>query len=209
MRASLQHAGEKVLVLTWGALTSSGNALDTRIVFTMCQAAEASKGATVQGELYKVLAWSFEALHGGRRPSSDHTGATFSPNSARGRRAGSPLLTHHGEPAGANFAEVRGDWRYLKETMHLREHYGKTQVCHRCKATKKPGPRHFGHFGRAHPLRQTAVRHDAWAQAQLQSMSPCPLLAVPASGWSCATLIECTRSIWACCKWPSPRPCTR
>ncbi len=172
-------AGEKVLVLTWGALTSAGGAPDTRIVFTMCQATEASKGATVVPKIYKVLAWSFSALASGCWPTTDHEGAVFPPDSARGRRAGSPLLVHNGKLVGGKFAEMRGDWKYLKETMHLHEHYGKTQVCHRCKASKAPGPRHYGHFGRTHPLRGTAVSHAAWSRAQLQSTSPCPLIGVP------------------------------
>ncbi len=77
------------------------------------------------------------------------------------------------------FAEMRGDWKFLKEALHLQEHYLAVRVCHRRSACKWGRHAFYSHFGVDAPLRRTLRRHDDWAQAQERSGHPTPLLNLP------------------------------
>ncbi len=134
------HAGEKVTILTWGSLTSKGPALDSRIVFTMLKASEGSGAANVEAEVYRVLAWSFRALDIGARPDTDRHGVPWPPGSQRQAVAGQPLWIRRGRPVCMRFSELRGDWKFLKEALHLQEHYLAVRVRHRCSACKWGAP---------------------------------------------------------------------
>jgi hypothetical protein len=66
--------------------------------------------------VYGIIKWSFECLATGRWPLADHLGNSFPRRSVRARLAGQPLLA----PGWVGlFTEMRGDWKFLKETFHL------------------------------------------------------------------------------------------
>ncbi len=175
-------AGEKVLILTWGALTLPKAAtLDTRIVFTMLKASEAGHGASVQSVAYKVLVWSFKALARGVYPECDHDGAPFGQDHhpKRARLAGQPLTLLGGQPVGGRWHEMRGDWKFLRESLHLRQHYGcKGRVCHLCHASRTPGPQYMGDFSRAASHRSIVTQAE-FAKEQRATGHPTPLLEIP------------------------------
>ncbi len=103
----------------------------------------------------------------------------FKPGSRRARLAGTPLCTLGNRPIGALLHEVRGDWKFLRECLHLKEHYNsKGRLCHRCFATKRRGPQHFGDFRRTAPSR-ALVSHQEFERAQRARGNPTPLLDMP------------------------------
>ncbi len=171
-------AGEKVLVLTWGSLTCHGGPRDSRITFSMVKGSEATRGANVQEELYKVLVWSFQRLAAGKYPAEDHTGQPFNAQLRR-ELAGHALYTLQGHTVGGRFAEMRSDWKFLKESLRLEQHYGRNNVRHRCAAQKRPGVLHYANFGQDAALRSTRRSHERWAAHQRSRPWCSPLLALP------------------------------
>ncbi len=172
------HAGEKVLVLTWGSLTSNGSPLDSRLVFTLLRHSESLFGANVEDQAYDVLVWSLRALAQGFHPRRAHDGSDFT-DPRRLALAGAPLVLEGGARVVGIFRELRGDWKYLKEVLHLQQHYLRNNVCHKCPATKKEGPNFFADFRRCAGHRGKLRTHHAWAHEQRAQARPCPLLGVP------------------------------
>ena len=181
-------AGEKVLIITWGSLTVPENpTLDTRIVFSMIKGSEGSlkRKATVQGEAYRVLTWSFRALAHGYYPTHDHAGVPFSTNHhpERFALAGKPLALLRGQPVGARWHELRGDWKFLREACHFTEHYNckRRGMCHLCKAMFSPAHEDFfGDFSRAAPFRDLTTHGDFVETQRTRPKPPAtPLLELP------------------------------
>jgi hypothetical protein len=129
------HGQEQVLVITWGSVALKQCTFDSRIVFTMLRVASILDSATTMHTVYRVLQWSFKALSDGKFPDADHNGKLFSKAHHKHRflMAGKDLA---GGMCGA-FAEMRGDWKYLKEALHLQQYYGSRDlICHRCNVLK-------------------------------------------------------------------------
>ena len=85
--------------------------------------------------VYKVFAWSLNALSIGKFPAADHNDVKFSKDHhpERFAKVGHDLA---GGLCGA-YAEMRGDWKYLKEALYLKQFYGrKDLICHRCAVLK-------------------------------------------------------------------------
>ncbi|MCP4245062.1 MAG: hypothetical protein GY772_31365 [bacterium] len=128
------HGDEKILVVTWGSVATALPTLDTRVLFAMAKDSEMAKPASLQ-TLWRVLAWSFCCLADGVYPAADHDGRPFGPGHHPGRAAlaGKPLTVegHRG-----CWAELRGDWKFLRETLFLRNFYGTPNICHLCSARR-------------------------------------------------------------------------
>ena len=169
------HGHDKVLVVTWGSVAVDGPTLDTRICFTMLRDAEAVSGITRE-KLYDVLVWSFAALAAGVFPAADENGRAFGPahHPARARMAGRPL---HPRKLRGVWAELRGDWKYLRECLHLKDHYLAHRCCHLCDAfTEDSSSSDF----RPHaPVRATRVSAADWP-ACCKHHGTSPLLRMPA-----------------------------
>ena len=119
---------EQVLVITWGSVVHKQCTLDSRIVFTMLKVADIVPNDTME-TIYNVLRWSFQALADGEFPAADHLGQLFSKthHPQRFKMVGKKLA---GGMVGC-WAELRGDWKWLKEALHLTHHYGLTDfICH-------------------------------------------------------------------------------
>jgi hypothetical protein len=122
---------ESVLVITWGSVAVYGPTLDTRLLFSVVKVNEMIKPDTLQ-ECYSVLRWSLEALARGRYPDRDHRDVLFSPTHHPERfRWAKELIA--GEMVGA-WSEMRGDWKWLAESLYLQTHYGTPGICHLCRA---------------------------------------------------------------------------
>ncbi len=175
------QGGGKVLVLNWGALSCpTSSTMDTHLVFTMMDVKHTKRGAGVLPEAYQVLCWSFRALAEGRHPSRDHRGNPFRQGSQRAKLAGRPLFTHRGLPVRGRFEQMRGDWKYLREALHLQEHYScPSRICHMCTASKTPGPMCMLDFRRRASHRACLQTHARWAAAQQATGQPTPLLQMP------------------------------
>ena len=169
------HGTDTVLVVTWGSLAVQGGTRITRICFTMLRDADAVPGVTRE-KLYEVLVWSFNSLAAGVFPKADENGRGFGPehHPNRARMAGRPL-----HPAGMRgvWSELRGDWKYLRECLHLRDAYNTKRCCHLCDAFKED---FSSQYIRPHaPVRATRVSAADWMQCEKHRGSS-PLLHLPA-----------------------------
>lgn len=82
--------------------------------------------------LLQVVAWSFQAMASGIYPSRRHDGTLFETPSdtARRKMAGQPL-GHR-----AVLAEIRGDWKFMKEVFKFPGWNSQSGICWLCTCTK-------------------------------------------------------------------------
>ena len=168
------HGQEQVLVLNWGSVVSVLPTLDSRIVFTMVKTRDILAGpeGTMQ-TLYGILTWSLNALSSGYFPDVDHNGHAFT-DKWRRDRAGQRLA---GGYVGC-FAELRGDWKWLKEALYLQHHYGlDTLICHKCRVQKfgSVGMR-YSNFKQSAKHRETLHAHREWMSMYTAAAIVSPLL---------------------------------
>ena len=102
---------------------------------------------------YQVYVWSLQWAGLGVYADRDHLGKLFSAthHPARWKVAGERIC---GEYVAA-FSELRGDWKWQKEALHLREHYNVNRMCHYCRAHKRIRRLIYTQFSRSSRLRQT------------------------------------------------------
>lgn len=173
------HGQQPVLVLTWGSVAVQLPTLDSRIVFScirLSQILKDERDSTMQ-TLYKVLVWSLTAMSLGTYPAQDHDGRAFGPDHhpSRMRLAGRPLADGR---VGA-WAELRGDWKFLREALHLQQSYLHKYVCHLCRAHRSIHRLLFTSFSRNARHRCTLVDNRTWLAWHLAAPVVCPLLLVP------------------------------
>ena len=206
------HANEKVTVVTWGSVAVARSTLDSRFVFTMLKGSDAPAEAGLRSIL-RVLAWSLNALAEGTWPAADESGRPFDANHHPGRAklAGRPLVqpailagpdaavatacTGAALPAAAGgdaasvvkgiWSEMRGDWKFLKEALGLKRHYGVNgEMCHRCRAHNGRGRGRlddnllYTNFGREDHVRTTREDPATWFEAAAAAPNPSPLLGI-------------------------------
>jgi hypothetical protein len=170
---------ESVTVLTWGSVAVERPTLDSRLIFCMLKESESVKPDSLH-KVFKVFAWSLTALAAGVFPDADEEGRPFGPNydPARAAVAGKPLTSdgHRG-----CWAEMRGDWKFLHESLRTRAYYGANGCCHLCAAVKSgPPERLYSNFGIDDELRATCVTSEGWLKAAVADPGPVsPLLHIP------------------------------
>ncbi len=186
------HGGEKVTAVSWGGLCRGGSTVDTRLLFIVLKESEMDhvQHRTLYAA-FEVLAWSFRAMATGLHPAVDHNGEAFTParDPERFALAGSPLACGPDCPnlLGA-WAELRGDWVFLREALNLACHFGAKQVCHLRAATQEEGPLHYGNFSREGLLRGSLVGPvcTRGASPWQAREPPSPLCKIPGfSIWRC------------------------
>jgi hypothetical protein len=150
-------SSNSIMVLTWGSVVQELVTLDSRILFTGILLNTAVPSKTLD-ELYKVFVWSLNCLAAGFYPEADHIGKAFSldymPNryKLRGQRL-------HQAGLRCIWSELRGDWKWQSEALHLDQNYATSYVCHLCRASAKIKRLWYTNFQRtAQPLRNTRVR---------------------------------------------------
>ena len=166
----------QVLAITWGSLVRLLPTLDTRLAFTMVRVVDIVPEDTLL-TIFNVLGWSLDALSRGQFPKVDHNGTPFSNTHYpdRYKMAGKPLA---GGLVGA-FGELRGDWKFLKETLFLKRNYMRSDfICHLCDATKNDPRSRYTDFRRTAPHRCTLINDKDWMRAALAATVFCPLLLV-------------------------------
>lgn len=170
------HRQRPVTVVTWGPVAVKLPTLDTRIVFSALRAADVVPGVTLT-TLFRVLVWSFECLASGKYPACDHEGRAFGRGYcyARALLAGKPIAGHY---VGA-WVEMRGDWKFLVESLALKQYYATNYCCHLCRAHKKITRLLFTDFRREAKHRRTKVDGAAWCREALLAAVISPLLFLP------------------------------
>ena len=131
--------------------------MNNRLIFFMIKVASCTSDTYEQ--IYKVLTWSLTSLATGIWPDCDHLGRPFGPSHhpSRWRNAGKPLA---GGMVGV-WAEMRGDWKYLKEALHLQAHYQCIDgICHLCHASKLSLELVYTDFSRQAKHRNTRFSHQ-------------------------------------------------
>jgi hypothetical protein len=174
------HGTDKVTVITWGSVAINNGTLDTRLVFSMLKESEAP-GCTGLDRLMQVLAWSLNALSDGVYPSKDQDGKDFGcdHHPKRAALAGLPLSPE--DRFRGVWAEFRGDWKFLKEAMHLKEFAkGAGDICHRCSATHHGNDSSlwYTNFHRDAHLRETLHDPADYFQSAAAIKHPSPLLKI-------------------------------
>ena len=77
------------------------------------------------------------------------------------------------------FAEIRGDWKWLKETLHLQNHYGTSYCCHLCHAHKNIYRLLYTNFQEDATYRRTTTTANGWWQLYAAALLVCPLIMIP------------------------------
>ena len=88
--------------------------------------------------LYKVLAWSLQALAEGKWPTADHEGKPIPAQSSHHRPSEHSNLTSDGL-RGIYYCTT-GDWRWTKDEFELKQNWCTNEVCHRCYVSCHVGP---------------------------------------------------------------------
>ena len=132
------HKGKSSLILTWSCACCHASTLLSRFLITMLPMCDLVAEITLN-VLYEHVCWSMQVLMHGKWPHVDPYGKAWPSGSFRARLAGTPLDPLHA--ARAALGEFMGDWKFLKEALHLVQHYGTRLCCHECKAVHHgPGP---------------------------------------------------------------------
>jgi hypothetical protein len=202
------HGNEKVTVVTWGSVAVARSTLDSRFVFSMLKGSDAPPEAGLRSIL-RVLAWSLNTLAEGTWPAADESGRPFDANHhpERAKLAGRPLVqpamagldaavttacpsaalpavAGEGAPSVVKgfWSEMRGDWKFLKEALGLKRHYGVSgEMCHRCRAHNGRGRARadellYTNFGRDDFVRKTRENPATWLRAATAAPNHSPLL---------------------------------
>ena len=144
-------SGEQVLVITWCSCARDLLTLDSRILFAavLCNHRVPMK---TNETLYKVLRWSLNCLAEGKFPHADHEGKEFSPqyHPARFTKAGKPLTSNNMRGI---WSELRGDWKWQVEALHLDQWYNTKFCCHLCRAHTKIKRLWYTQFSQNAPFR--------------------------------------------------------
>ena len=149
-------SSNSVMVLTWGSVVQELVTLDSRILFTGVLLNTAVPGKTLDA-MYKVFVWSLNCLAAGFYPEADHMGKEFSPEyeptryKLRGQRLNQAGLR-------CVFSELRGDWKWQGEALHLDQKYDTNFVCHLCRASTKIKRLWYTNFEKTAHIRNTRVR---------------------------------------------------
>ena len=131
---------------------------------------------------YKVLQWSLDALSLGKHPTHDHEGVAFSPmHHPHMYAVRDKLLTDEGLVG--CFSEMRGDWKYLHESLMLLEYYNTNYVCHLCRAHSHIGRNLWTDFSQQANHRRTLATNTQWMRMMLGALIVSPLLLIP--GFHC------------------------
>ena len=159
--AGQMHGGEKITAVSWGGLCRKGTTFDTRLVFVVIKHSQQVAAHGTLFRAFETLAWSMGALVTGVHPACDEMGRPFGPDHEPGRAllAGQPLAPSPEGPLCGAWAELRGDWEFLRDSLGLKHHYLANNMCHLCAATQHAGPNCYAtaaNFGEG-PVRQTLV----------------------------------------------------
>jgi hypothetical protein len=103
------------------------------LVFTVFESNKRTDGTTM-ATLWRMVAWSLQALFDGRWPALDHEGQAWPAGSAELAVAGTPL-------AAGKFAVpflLKGDWDHFSKTFHL-PRPNSNKPCWLCRCEKGPG----------------------------------------------------------------------
>jgi hypothetical protein len=168
---------ESLLILTMKSVLAEGKSFDTTLLLAVLPLNRVVPNETLP-DLYRAVAWSFKAAVNGLWPESTHEGEPLCPTHGQNR------YKKRGQSLGIlrlGLARVTGDWKFLKETYHLRN-YSTHACCHRCLANKNPdeGPL-YTDVGPTAAWRATATSHMEFMEEQEASGHRSPLTDIP--GW--------------------------
>ena len=145
------YNSEQVLVLTWCSVARELLTLDSRIMFAAVLVNHCVPMKTVE-TLYRVFRWSLNCLASGTFPHTDHDDVPFSRthHPARFAKAGMPLTNNNMRGV---WSELRGDWKWQAEALHLENWYSTNYCCHLCRAHKNIKRLWYTQFSQDEPFR--------------------------------------------------------
>ena len=152
--------GKSALVLTWSSSACKHlKTKDSRFLITSVNVSKDKDNTLALDEIYRVTQWSFQALERGVFPETDPDGEPWEPDSWRAQMAGKPLDSRR--DCRALLAEFMGDWKWIKECLGLKRHYGCRLCCHLCGAQNDRAPYAYD-FGLDAAYLETMITEDMW-----------------------------------------------
>ena len=134
-------AGAKVIVVLLSLLLHNVQRLEVcRFPFVILRES-LSLGIKSLDPIFRALVWSCNLAFQGAFPTRGPLGEDWMKSRRRGKAPGSPL---HGGPYAV--CELRGDWKWHRETFLFRRHYAANAICMFCNASKRPGENQFTNF---------------------------------------------------------------
>ncbi|CAE7209454.1 unnamed protein product [Symbiodinium sp. CCMP2456] len=99
---------------------------------------ELSIGERTLDPIWRVAAWSLNIAFTGVHPARGPCGEAWPKGSARAKLADKKM------PCSYTLTELRGDWKYHRETFGLKRHYNANAICLFCSASKRRGSQALG-----------------------------------------------------------------
>ena len=152
---------DSLFVISWNSILGTnlgGDGFGQRFLFTIVRKNTLTEETLP--ELFRVLAWSFNALLTGIHPEEDwnrvpQTGATFIADAWR-----------------ASLIQLRGDWEFLSNVIGLPHWQNNERMCWKCLASNIGGLR-WHDFSEGAEWRRTLLEHHTYER---RAGAPLPLL---------------------------------
>ena len=131
-------AGQKIIIMMVSLVLHEPQRLEVcRYPFFLLREG-LSLGKRTLHDVLKLLAWSLNVGFRGIYPTQGPFGEDFSKRRVRagGRIFGGPFA----------LSEWRGDWKWHREILDLRQHYSSNCICLFCRATKSRGAFQYARF---------------------------------------------------------------
>ena len=133
-----QREGSLMVISMRSLVTSSPVAHSQMLLIAMpkiCVNKSSDDSLDTMKSVWRILAWSFNALQEGKHPKHNYDGTQFDKSDWRHAVKGTPLLDNHG----ATLFVISGDLEYYQNELKLPGH-SSNQCCKDCAANKSDVP---------------------------------------------------------------------
>ena len=154
---------DSLYVFTWNSLLGTGQTMSKRYLATCIKKSDVVPG-TIDA-IFRIVAWSFNALLDGRWPTADWQGLPLLPTRPCDLAGG---LT-------GCLCQIRGDWEFYCACFGFPKWNMAHNMCWLCAASAN-GPLSFSNFSDDAPWRATKRTHESYLAELAASGSPIPVL---------------------------------
>ena len=148
---------QSCLIMSWSSPLCSLPVKQSRFLITALPLPEVVSNDTLN-RINTYVGWSMQALYEGKWPALDPDGEPWPPGSDRAKLAGTDLDPVFGSRA--MIGQLAGDWKFLKEVLHLPRHYNRRDMCHECLAVHHGEGPPFSDFGDEAEWADTEYTHE-------------------------------------------------
>ena len=148
---------DSLYVITWNSLVGQGTTREQRFIITVIRKREMLQDGSTLEALFRVIAWSLNALLTGFAPTHDEDGL--------------PLPDGGHELAGpwrGACVQIRGDWQWYNQAFAVPQWNALGRMCFLCCASNADKELLWTNFNPSAPWRDTLWTHEAYL-AHLQA----------------------------------------